>query len=207
MLSSYYYIVIETLHSYFSLRSNCIGPDYLQLNGVEVHDHPIFRELTRVKQYMRKINEAETGPTKNSSNLDKPAAQRFINHALVRTSPCILLLSWGWVAYELNKQFRLGMISMIPSERSNNIKKRLFLEMIKGKLNLVQGGGEKGQLSMTKETTKTLAQGRKGRGGRQIVLDRQPAQVPVPEFPRSHAKSHWKLLQLYIHWTHYCGAR
>lgn len=74
-----------TSHPEFSLSSDCIGPDYLQLNGVEVQDHPIFRELTRVKQYMKKINEAETGPTKNTLNLDKPAVQRFINHALVRT--------------------------------------------------------------------------------------------------------------------------
>lgn len=74
-----------TSHPKFSLNSDFIGPDYLQLNGVEVQDHPIFRELIRVKQYMKKINEAETGPTKNTLNLDKPAVQRFINHALVRT--------------------------------------------------------------------------------------------------------------------------
>lgn len=82
-------------YSYFPLRSNHVGPDYLQLNGVEVHDHPIFRELTRVKQYIKKINEAETGPTKNILNLDKPAAQRFINHALVRTFTWILSVILG----------------------------------------------------------------------------------------------------------------
>lgn len=84
-----------TSHPKFSLHSDCIGPDYLQLNGVEVQDHPIFRELTRVKQYMKKINEAETGPTKNTLNLDKPAVQRFINHALVRTFPWLSLLFLG----------------------------------------------------------------------------------------------------------------
>lgn len=72
----------------------------------------------------------------------------------------------------------IGMISMIPSERSNtNNKKRLFPEMKMGKMDLVQGEGEKGQLRMSKETTKTLTQERKGRGGRLIVLDRQRAQV------------------------------
>lgn len=40
---------------------------------------------------------------------------------------------------------------------------------------------------MTKETTKTLAQGRKGRGGRLIVPDRQRAQVSVSGFLWSHA--------------------
>lgn len=83
------------------------------------------------------------------------------------------------------------MISMIPRERSNtNNKKRLFPEMKKGKMDLVKGESEEGQLSMTKETTKTLAQERKGRGARLIVLDRQRAQVPVPGFLWSHAKSH-----------------
>lgn len=83
------------------------------------------------------------------------------------------------------------MISMIPSERSNtNNKKRLFPEMKKGRMDLVQGEGEKGQWRMSKEPTKTLAQERKGRGGRLIVLDRQRAQVPVPGFLWSHAKSH-----------------
>lgn len=61
---------------------------------------------------------------------------------------------------------------MIPSERSINNTKRLFPEMKQGKMNLVQGEGERGQLRMTKETTKTLAQGRKGRDRRLIVLDR-----------------------------------
>lgn len=56
-------------------------------------------------------------------------------------------------------------------------------------MNFVRGEGEKAQLRMTKETTKTLAQGRKGRDGRPIVLDRQPAQVFAPGFPWSHAKS------------------
>ena len=83
------------------------------------------------------------------------------------------------------------MIRIIPRERSNtNNKKRLFPEMKKEKMDLVKGEGEKGQLRMTQESTKTLAQERKGRGGRLIVLDRQRAQVPVPGFLWSHAKSH-----------------
>lgn len=85
----------STSHSDFSVRSECVGPDYLQLNGVEVQDHPIFRELTRVKQYMKKIYDAGISPTKNTSNLDKPAAQRFISHALVRTVAWLFLVLLG----------------------------------------------------------------------------------------------------------------
>jgi exosome complex protein LRP1 len=39
--------------------------------------------LARVKQYFAKITEAETGASKRGSTLDKPAAGRFIKHALV----------------------------------------------------------------------------------------------------------------------------
>ena len=56
---------------------------YLRLNGVDAKEHPVFRELTRVKQYFDKIKDAETGDDPRPTNLDKPAAGRFIKHALV----------------------------------------------------------------------------------------------------------------------------
>ena len=57
---------------------------YLRLSGVNAKEHPVFRELIRVKQYFQKIkdigsnNDMRIGPT-----LDKSAAGRFIKHALV----------------------------------------------------------------------------------------------------------------------------
>ena len=59
---------------------------YLRLNGVDAKEHPVFRELTRVKQYFEKIKAAETGGDNKapSAQLDKAAAKRFIKHALVR---------------------------------------------------------------------------------------------------------------------------
>lgn len=56
---------------------------YLRLNEVDAKQHPVFRELTRVKQYFAKITEAESGGSTRSATLDKPAAGRFIKHALV----------------------------------------------------------------------------------------------------------------------------
>lgn len=57
---------------------------YLRLNGVNAKDHPVFRELTRVKQYFEKINNAEFGDAKRENfKLDKPAAGRIVKHALV----------------------------------------------------------------------------------------------------------------------------
>lgn len=61
---------------------------YLRLNGVNAKDHPVFRELTRVKQYFEKINNAESDSMNRSSMaLDKAAAGRFIKHALAGNKP------------------------------------------------------------------------------------------------------------------------
>jgi len=46
-----------------------------------------MRELTRVKQYMAKIKDAEENAARQNgagARLDKEAAGRFIKHALVR---------------------------------------------------------------------------------------------------------------------------
>jgi exosome complex protein LRP1 len=61
---------------------------YLRLNGVKAKDHPVFKELTRVKQYFEKIKVVEEGPTKPRENLslNRQAAGRVIKHALVRAS-------------------------------------------------------------------------------------------------------------------------
>lgn len=56
---------------------------YLRLNGVNAKEHPVFRELTRVKQYFEKIKAAEGVVDKPTVKLDKAAAGRFIKHALV----------------------------------------------------------------------------------------------------------------------------
>ena len=61
---------------------------YLRLNGVNAKEHPIFRELTRVKQYFEKLKNVEfVGASKQSMTVDKAAAQRFIKHALAATNP------------------------------------------------------------------------------------------------------------------------
>ena len=58
---------------------------FLRLNGVNAKEHPVFRELTRLKQYFEKIKIAETGEVKRENlSLNKSAAGRIIKHALVR---------------------------------------------------------------------------------------------------------------------------
>lgn len=58
---------------------------YLRLNGIKAREHPVFKELTRVKQYFDKIKDAETPVTKRENiSIDKPAAGRILKAALVR---------------------------------------------------------------------------------------------------------------------------
>jgi exosome complex protein LRP1 len=55
---------------------------YLRLNGLDAKTHPVFAELTRVKQYFEKIKTAETSHVKRNATLDKAAAGRFIKQGL-----------------------------------------------------------------------------------------------------------------------------
>lgn len=55
---------------------------YLLMNGADAKEHPVFKELSRVKQYFEKIKMAETAGVKKNTTLDKGAAGRFVKHAL-----------------------------------------------------------------------------------------------------------------------------
>jgi len=55
---------------------------YLRLNGVKAREHPVFTELTRVRQYFDKIKVAETPVAERNTTVDKAAAARFIKAGL-----------------------------------------------------------------------------------------------------------------------------
>ncbi|ORY60518.1 Sas10/Utp3/C1D family-domain-containing protein [Pseudomassariella vexata] len=54
----------------------------LRLNGVNAKEYPIFKELTRVRQYFDKIKNIENPPPKPENSLNKEAAIRFIRSDL-----------------------------------------------------------------------------------------------------------------------------
>ncbi|KAI9050366.1 hypothetical protein LZ554_005532 [Drepanopeziza brunnea f. sp. 'monogermtubi'] len=54
---------------------------YLRLHGVKARDHPVFKELTRVKQYFDKIKNIENPPERTMA-VDRAAAARFIKAGL-----------------------------------------------------------------------------------------------------------------------------
>jgi len=56
---------------------------YLRLNGINAREHPVFKELTRVRQYFDKIKIAETPISKRENvTVDRTAAARFIKAGL-----------------------------------------------------------------------------------------------------------------------------
>ncbi|GLI77167.1 hypothetical protein PoHVEF18_005452 [Penicillium ochrochloron] len=57
---------------------------YLRLQGVDALQHPVYREITRVKQYFTKMKALEEPeePEQRTMVLDKAAAGRFIKHGL-----------------------------------------------------------------------------------------------------------------------------
>jgi hypothetical protein len=87
---------------------------YLRLNGVKAREHPVFIELTRVKQYFDKIKTAETPAAERNMAVDRAAAARFIKaglvsqHFFVQAPPLTL--------------FSLAMTNMIWSGQSNKRK-------------------------------------------------------------------------------------
>ena len=56
-------------------------PAYLRLKGVNAKEHPVYQELTRVKQYFGKIQKAENpevSKPKPKLTVNKDAARRFV---------------------------------------------------------------------------------------------------------------------------------
>ena len=72
---------MQLVESEMSWLMFCLG--YLRLRGIDGKQHPVFTELTRLKHYIGKIEEAEKPPERRTMALDKAAAGRFIKHGLV----------------------------------------------------------------------------------------------------------------------------
>ncbi|AEO54831.1 hypothetical protein MYCTH_2297887 [Thermothelomyces thermophilus ATCC 42464] len=55
----------------------------LRLNGVDAKNHPVFTELTRVKQYMEKIEKLENPPAERENTVNTEATARVLKSDLV----------------------------------------------------------------------------------------------------------------------------
>ncbi|KAI0173633.1 Sas10/Utp3/C1D family-domain-containing protein [Hypoxylon sp. FL1284] len=75
----------------------------LRLNEVNAKEHPVFKELTRVRQYFDKIKNIENPPQKPEQSLNKEAAIRFIRSDLSENK---------------DKQINTKLTEMIAKERA-----------------------------------------------------------------------------------------
>ncbi|KAI1162898.1 Sas10/Utp3/C1D family-domain-containing protein [Nemania serpens] len=73
----------------------------LRLNEVDAKEHPIFKELARVRQYFEKIQNIEFPTSKPAQSLNKEAAIRFIRSDLAD-----------------NKEINTKLTEMIAKERA-----------------------------------------------------------------------------------------
>ncbi|CAG8050714.1 unnamed protein product [Penicillium nalgiovense] len=91
---------------------------YLRLHGVDAKQHPVFRELTRVKQYFEKIKALETEPEERSMTLDKAAASRFIKHGLSGNDKYDLERAEKQAKERARAQFKADMLARKSIESS-----------------------------------------------------------------------------------------
>ncbi|KAL1959598.1 hypothetical protein VTO42DRAFT_1633 [Malbranchea cinnamomea] len=93
---------------------------YLRLHGVNAREHPVFTELTRVKQYFEKIKKLETPPEKRTMTVDKHAVGRFIKHGLVGNDKIDLARAEREAKEKAMAQLRVAQLakkSSIPQKR------------------------------------------------------------------------------------------
>ncbi|KAI1478256.1 C1D-domain-containing protein [Daldinia eschscholtzii] len=102
----------------------------LRLNGVDAKEHPVFKELTRVRQYFDKIKNIETPPEKPEQTLNKEAAIRFIKADLAENN---------------NKVVNTKLSEMIAKERA-----KAALKAAKS-----SGGKRKAEISILPEEANT----------------------------------------------------
>jgi len=83
----------ETQAKVYALMSYSISSilfAYLKSSGISTDTHPIMADIERVKSYMSKVkiatSPASTESAKSNSKIDKDAANRFIKHALAKTT-------------------------------------------------------------------------------------------------------------------------
>ncbi|KAJ5210387.1 Sas10/Utp3/C1D [Penicillium cf. griseofulvum] len=91
---------------------------YLRLHGVDAKQHPVFRELTRVKQYFEKIKVLETEPEERPMTLDKAAAGRFIKHGLAGNDKYDLERAEKQAKERARAQFKADMLARKSIESS-----------------------------------------------------------------------------------------
>ncbi|KAI1420231.1 Sas10/Utp3/C1D family-domain-containing protein [Xylaria sp. FL1777] len=129
----------------------------LRLNGVDAKEHPVFKELARVRQYFDKIKNIEFPPRKPEQSLNKEAAIRFIRSDLAD-----------------NKEINTKLSEMIAKERA---KAALRSSRLGEKRKLAEAIPEE---KLTEEfESKDVNSGEESREG--VELEVEPEVEPKPD--------------------------
>ncbi|KAH8667418.1 Sas10/Utp3/C1D family-domain-containing protein [Tricladium varicosporioides] len=96
---------------------------YLRLNGVKAREHPVFLELTRVKQYFDKIKATENPPVRTSM-LDKTVAARFLQPDLVRADKSALQAAEQLAKQRAKAHIKFEELNKSIEKRENAAKRK-----------------------------------------------------------------------------------
>jgi exosome complex protein LRP1 len=91
----------------------------LRLNGVDTKNHAIFTELSRVRQYMEKIQKLENPPPEREKTVNTEATARFLRSDLVCAwvAPTSILKKTLTSEQADNKDIKAKLSELIARER------------------------------------------------------------------------------------------
>ncbi|TVY28859.1 Exosome complex protein [Lachnellula hyalina] len=98
---------------------------YLRLHGIKAREHPVFTELTRVKQYFDKIKMTETPPsTTRTVTIDKAVARRFLEPDLAASKKYALLAAELKAKEKVRAHIKFDELNKQIEERQNAQKRK-----------------------------------------------------------------------------------
>lgn len=146
----------------------------LRLNGVDAKKHPIFQELSRVKEYFAKIKAAENAGTKRSTTVDREAAARFIKHGLAGNEKYDLEREEKQAREKAGAKRKLEEIMVGTHTRFDGAAKRI--RALEGQEAISQDEREKAMEAVTvKQSKKERKEAKRQRGFGLTVRDAQPS--------------------------------
>lgn len=144
----------------------------LRLNAVDAKNHPVFKELTRVRQYFDKIKNIETPPEKPETTLNKGAAISFIRSGLAENK---------------DKDVNAKLSEMIARERAKAAIKAAAQQKAQA-----QQAGTKRKVSDQESETSASDSEEEDEEGDAEEAGEAAAEVAAPEPPKKKSKKEKK---------------
>ncbi|KAB8077088.1 Sas10/Utp3/C1D family-domain-containing protein [Aspergillus leporis] len=134
---------------------------YLRLHGVNAKEHPVFRELTRVKQYFEKIKALESEPEQRTLTLDKQAASRFIKHGLAGNDKFDLERKEQQAKEKARSQLKASLLAKKTATVPDSSSKKTTSDAESGSDSEFEGDEKPTQTAQSGKSEKKKAKGKK----------------------------------------------